>query len=843
NHSGNYAEAGEFFEALSRRTDAEPDNERVDPTEYTLNRALQKSNLGEFGEADRLFAEVDLAPTTDMVQMRLRRNFRAIDALNRQDFAGALDLLSAPLPPLPPLVTTGGGGVQLDRAITAGLNSGNSAAALQRTTDRERLTPEERAIIIDAQAIHLAGTAQRLGGDAAAAKAAQLDGLNRAVTVRDGRVTSIIRLRAQMIAEIGLAEEDLGNMDAARARMQEAVTLIATEYPETSALASARARYAGFLARRGENADARALFRDVVEAVAGQRRTLAGFTNQLAPYFRLLVADEAGPTRVDDFFVASQLLVRPGVADTQAILARELSSGSDEGAKLFRQASNLARDIERARIEGARLAQLPQDSAIAQQRAELDTQIANLGGQQAATLVSLSAFPQFRAVEQTSVRLADVQSALTDGEAYVKMMIVGDEVYGLYATRTDAQTWRAAIDRAGLDRAVDLLRGTISVNEGGRRITYPYDAALARKLYGQLFDPVAPQMASIRHIIFEPDGAMLRLPLGALISDDSGLAAYQERLDDPAADAFDMREIAFVGRRSEVSTAVSALSFRNARAAPKSRAARQYFGLGQNQPAASDPFALRARASAADGPDGGQCLWGLGEWNRPIAATELLNASRTLGVDQSTVLTGAGFSDDAVRSRADLADYRILHFATHGFVTAPRPDCPARPALLTSFGPEASDGLLSFEEIFDLKIDADLVILSACDTAGAATIAATRAAGVTTGGGTSLDGLVRAFIGAGGRSVMASHWPVPDDYDATQRLIGGLFTAPAGTSIVDALGTTQRALMADPLTSHPYYWAGFAVVGDGMQALVRPAGSLADAAAAQDMTGSARARP
>jgi CHAT domain-containing protein len=294
-----------------------------------------------------------------------------------------------------------------------------------------------------------------------------------------------------------------------------------------------------------------------------------------------------------------------------------------------------------------------------------------------------------------------------------------------------------------------------------------------------------------------------------------------------------MRGIAWLGRRSRVSTAVSPLAFRNARSAPLSRATRQYFGLGQNQPAAGDPLALSARTRAAQGPDGGQCLWGLGEWDRPIAATELVNASQIMGSQTSALLTGAAFSDDAVRARADLGDYRILHFATHGFVTAPRPECAARPALLTSYGPGESDGLLSFEEIFDLRIDADLVILSACDTAGAATVAATRAAGVTTGGGTSLDGLVRAFIGAGGRSVMASHWPVPDDFNATQRLIGGLFSAPEGTRIADALGSAQRALMDETLTSHPYYWAGFAIVGDGKQMMVPPAEKVAQARSAE----------
>src|SRR3546814_5849509 len=96
------------------------------------------------------------------------------------------------------------------------------------------------------------------------------------------------------------------------------------------------------------------------------------------------------------------------------------------------------------------------------------------------------------------------------------------------------------------------------------------------------------------------------------------------------------------------------------------------------------------------------------------------------------------------------------------------------------------------------------------------------------GGGNALDGLVRAFIGAGGRSVIASHWPAPDDFDATKRLIGGLFAAREGESVADALWTTQQQLMDDKATSHPYYWAGFAIVGDGAQALLRSEGHTSE---------------
>jgi hypothetical protein len=276
----------------------------------------------------------------------------------------------------------------------------------------------------------------------------------------------------------------------------------------------------------------------------------------------------------------------------------------------------------------------------------------------------------------------------------------------------------------------------------------------------------------------------------------------------------------------DVSTSVSARAFRDVRAVAASAAPKAYLGLGHNARAtfltpAALPVTITPAGVAVD------CSWPLAVWNNPISATELHLAEGILSAGGAQVITDQAFSDTGLVARGDLSQYRVLHFATHGLVTAPRPDCPARPALLTSFGGEGSDGLLSFKEIYDLHLDADVVILSACDTAGKATVAATREAGVTTGGDYALDGLVRAFIGAGGRSVIASHWPVPDDYDATQRLIGGLFKASPGTPIATSLRTAQRDLMDHAETSHPYYWAGFAIIGDGSRPMLRTAADIA----------------
>ena len=283
-------------------------------------------------------------------------------------------------------------------------------------------------------------------------------------------------------------------------------------------------------------------------------------------------------------------------------------------------------------------------------------------------------------------------------------------------------------------------------------------------------------------------------------------------------DEFDFRGIGWLGRDRAISTALSAATFRDARRAPPSAAPRAYLGLGENRPLGTVSTTPVDRGAAGGVTPG--CDWPAAAWNHPIAATELNAAAALFGAGRAQLLTDGAFTDTAIQTKPDLDAFRIVHFATHGLVTAPRDGCPARPALLTSFGGAGSDGLLRFDEIFNLHLDADLVVLSACDTAGAASLEATREAGITNGGGQALDGLVRAFIAAGGRQVIASHWPAPDDYRATERLMGAFFAAPPGTSQGAALMAAERALMDDPDTSHPFYWAGFALIGDGARPVV-----------------------
>ncbi|GAB5487881.1 MAG: CHAT domain-containing protein [Parasphingorhabdus sp.] len=809
NLSGNYAEAAAFFETLQQRTSG-MDDDTVNPEEYLINRALQKSNLGEFAEADRLFKQSLEIKSGNPITERLRRNFEAMHLLNQGRFSEVVDRINEPIESDILEKTALTENLEITVPISSRINADDETAGLLGFTDDLKLSQQERAEIIDAQALQLLGTAQRIDGNSANARRSLIQAHNRAIAVRDGRVTSITRLRAQTLSELALISESEGNNEEAEQLLRGGLELLSIQYPETRAVNGAQARLASFLLRSGKQAEAQQLYRQVVDNSLGKRSAIAGIANQLAPYFELMADD---PDSAEEFFKATQVLIRPGVAETQATLSRELSAGNDEASRLFRQSTNLARNIERLRIRFSALGKVNQNSAVSRSRSDLAVEIENLERSQQLTQARLAEYPQYRAVASRFISLTDLRDNMTADEAYVRMAIVGGRIFMFYADQNSAQVYKVELTQNELDQQVDALRASISVFENGQYVTYPFDITVGRNLYKTLFAPISTKLASSKHLIFEPDGALLRLPINLLVTDDVSVSNYLARNEEPDADPYDFTNVSWLGKKTNVSTAVSARAFTDARQAPPSAATKEYLGMGNNTPVSGATNASSVRSSR-QGMDS-SCQWALSEWDNPISDAELKQARSIVGQSSSTILTGDAFSDDQIKNKSDISDYRILHFATHGFVTAPNPSCPTKPSLLTSFGGENSDGLLAFDEIFDLRLDADIVILSACDTAGKASIVATREAGVSTGGGTSLDGLVRSFIGAGGRSILASHWPAPDDFEATERLIGGLFSDGQNLSVAEAMRTSQLKLMDDPNTSHPYYWAGFAIVGDG----------------------------
>jgi hypothetical protein len=865
NNSASYAESAEFFDLLVERSrQGAPGFTRS--AEYLTNQGLQQSNLLQFADADRLFARAaQVLDVSDPVASRLLRNHRAQHMLNQRQNRQALDILARPVSGN--VGTTDASRLAsgfIDTPLSQRLNT-DDAAMRALGAGSAALTPEERVAILDGQAQYLAASARAGLGELAAADTALADAQAKLARLRGGRVLSILWLRAAVANQLAMVGERLGKPTGARAALEQAVALTEAQFPQSAALLAAQAQLAALLARQGDAAASATLFRAIIKAApetpgAGQvlRPLLGAWFAQLA--------EQGDTAAAADLFDAAQILVRPGVAQTQAVLARELSGGSDEASALFRSSITLSRDIVRTEGDVARLAQIEAPTVIEQEQiAALRAKLAQLGRDQTAVLARLAEFPRYRSISNSTVTLASLQQALKGDEAYYKLILLGEEAYGITIAKGGAAVVKIGATAAELGQMVKAIRDSVVLFENGRPTTYPFDVPAARRLYGLLTGPgdgaAARLVLASRHLVVEPDGALLQLPFNLLVTNDDKLAEYKARQDDPNADPFDARGIAWLGRDRMISTATSARSFMDVRNIAGSRAANAYLGLGENAvPAGALPPSLppapplvpptqrgkgsklaqtsSVRGAGADSGSGfglaaaatpipanslpvrSDCDWPLVEWSRPISSAELKLAADLLKAGGSRVTTGAEFTDTALMERRDLKDYRVIHFATHGLVTAPRPECPARPALLTSFGGPLTDGLLSFRDIFDLSLDADTIILSACDTAGAATASATREAGITTGGNFALDGLVRAFVGAGARAVIASHWPVPDSFDATKTLITGLFADAGEVSVGEALRRSQVKMMDVAETSHPYYWSGFAIIGDAAKPLI-----------------------
>ena len=817
NNGGRYAESSQFFESLADRSR----ENGVGLAEALANEGLQQSNLGNFSNADRLFEESSaVIARSDGITQRLLRNYRSINLLNQKRPADALKSLAAQVVPI------------AERFDDAELRSGLINLPLSDQINRENLSLQrlggidpgltviERATILDAQAEELAGVAERLRGNFNGAGTKFRDALKQIDSVRSGRVVSASWLRSEIEIEQALLSEASGDKSGAVSAFDRAIATLANSFPQSPAVLAAKARKAGFLSRSGDASGAQGLFAEVVTASSDVQDSGNALRDLLSPYFALLATQQSGDSAVS-MFTASQVLQRPGVAQTQAVLARQLSAGNDEAASLFRLSVARGRQIVRAQTEIARLGAIPTptEQDIQNLNAAKES-IASLERDQTGLISKLGAFPRYNVLAPQRVLMTDLQGSLREGEAYYKLMVVGDELYGIFATTKSAQGFKVPITRQQLSLEVQAIRDSVVKIEDGRQVNYPFDVERSRALYHKLFDPIDAQIASVHHLIFEPDGAMLQLPPSVLISTERGLPEYRARIAKPDGDAFDFRGIDWLGRNREMSIAVSPRGFLDIRKLGRSQAPRNYLGIGHNAIPAFRPV-----TAVAD-----ECDWPLGVWQHPISPDELFFAKAQLDPINGNVVTDQPFSDTELLARTDLDQFRIIHFATHGLVSAPRPDCPARPALVTSFGDKTSDGLLTFKEIFDLHLNADLVILSACDTAGKADVAASREAGVTTGGNYALDGLVRAFVGAGARSVIASHWPVPDDFNATKRLIGGVIGAKPDEPLAEALAEAQVKLMDDVNTSHPFYWAAFIILGDGAKPLVSGAGVAPHAA-------------
>ena len=356
-----------------------------------------------------------------------------------------------------------------------------------------------------------------------------------------------------------------------------------------------------------------------------------------------------------------------------------------------------------------------------------------------------------------------------------------------------------------------------------------FDLALGYELYSSLLKPVAEGWKSAKSLILVTNGALGLLPLSLL---PTALAEITKD-DEPMFAAY--KQVPWLARSHAVTIVPSAAALRTLRALPPGKPTRDkliafgdpLFSKQQAEDAAKPiqvaelgttvrGVPLRRRSSPQlEGVDSAE----LAMLPRlPDTADELRSIAIALEADPAKALyLGKDANEQKVKS-LDLSGFKILAFATHGLVPGELNGL-TQPALALS-APDVSgsegDGLLTMEEILALKLDADWVVLSACNTGTGAGAGAEAA-----------SGLGRAFFYAGTRALLVTNWSV---HSASAReLVSDLFRRQAKDPKITRGEALRQAMLAlidsDGFKdetgrilfsyAHPLFWAPYSIIGDG----------------------------
>lgn len=412
-------------------------------------------------------------------------------------------------------------------------------------------------------------------------------------------------------------------------------------------------------------------------------------------------------------------------------------------------------------------------------------------------------FPRFmELVQPRPVTVADLQQGLLrPGEALLSTATLPEATLVFAVTRESFRMVVAPMGRSQVDAAVLAIRSAIeTAAEGSKEAFAAFDPAIPNSLYRTLVAPVEPLLAGASQVFVVGDYALQTLPFELLVT-DWGEAEKQRFQSARAAGPFlaEYATIPWLANRYRFAYLPSLAALASERLHARLR------GKGAGLVSFADPVFAGAGASTA--------LPRLAE-----TAEEARAIARTLGGDSRLYLR-AEANEHAVK-HARLDNARYLHFATHGllsgeFLSLKGDVLPsqAQPALaLTMVGElDGEDGLLTMRDVIeDLKLVSDLVVLSACNTAGEPGKAGT---------GEGFAGLTRAFMFAGAQGLVVSHWAV-ESLSAQDLMTATFRNMASGNAPLPALEAARHALRNQKtpgsrpfVPAHPFFWAPFVYVG------------------------------
>lgn len=486
-----------------------------------------------------------------------------------------------------------------------------------------------------------------------------------------------------------------------------------------------------------------------------------------------------------------QVVHSKGAARAQTLLNGRLAAGSGEAASVLRDLSDAETGISLVRKDLAAALSMPADKRDRAAETALRERLRRLEENRSTIRQRIDAdYPSLAAVTgNATLSKAEIQSLLGEDEALVILETgsLGGIPMGLVLTRDSGFWYSIDTPPENIAAAVDAIRSSVNLKLDVRAArsrqkdkadpaAFPVDAA--HWLYRTLLGPAEEDLAGKSHVYFDLRGPATAIPPHLLVASMPS--------DENAQPEFLVRRFAITVLPSVSALRTAGLSGAHRPAKPVLAFADPVFAETGNVVPPGLRGALKPLPETAD---------------EAGAVVSALHAPEGIRL-------GAKASEAELKA-THLEDYRVLYFATHGLVAgdiAGTDRAPlAEPALALTAG-EGEDGLLTASEIAGLRLAADWVVLSACNTALGAEP-----------GAEPLSGLAQAFLYAGARALMVSHWPV--ESHSAVRLMTELFRVRAEAPQMRAAEAQREAILsmldapANPAWTHPAYWAPFILVG------------------------------
>ncbi len=461
----------------------------------------------------------------------------------------------------------------------------------------------------------------------------------------------------------------------------------------------------------------------------------------------------------------------------------------------------------------------------------------------------LKSYPRFMELTNPKpVTVDDLQQRLLrDGEMLLTYVLLPLETVIFGVTKDRLKMVVAPVKREDIATRIYSVRRVIEKVAEGESVLFlrEVDPAVLFGLHRDLIAPMADIMAGRTKIIVVADGPLQTIPLEFLVrqyggAEEKAFRAAWQSSDGSSARPYlaEYAPLDYLGKSHRfaylpsLSTLTSQRLYPKAHVTPKRELiafADPIFNAMPGKPLSASTLAVLdiMGGSVPRGRDGQPFILPLKE-----TAEEAREIASILG-GESDLYIGEN-AQESMAKRGDLKSARFVLFATHGFLGGeylPPVEAPAEPgtnvvvraaqnskaqpalALTLAGDLKGEDGMLTMKEVIeDVELNADLVALSACNTAGETAQA---------NNGEGFAGLTRAFMYAGAKSLLVSHWSV--DSLSTQALMTGTFrNVKSGRSALDSMSDAQRVLQSARYTSgqyhfsrgHPFFWAPFVYVGD-----------------------------